>query len=526
MVKNWADHCSSDDEEDFVERIDQMDDDDEQDRPVHYDDSLDLDPNIPNIHLYQDEGNESSLTNYEDGSHHLREDALHSAAAKNVHRDYIFPSEPPFTAFIGNLAYTIKDVKTLAEKLVELVKEKLDLDLHVIEAKIIKGHNADRHRGFGYVQVETLDMLKELMRLNDKEATLAGRRIQLNTASQSNNNVVRKSRLYNRNDADTRQSNSSNRRLPYTDQNLKTYGDIDGTKFQGGRHSNKAVLKSSSEPAKDLQASGSSDAAVAVQRIPLNLKPRTKPLEPANVPLTTSEKESIEALPVSNAMKPTVSKETVNNNDHSDDKTDNNAPQVTVQQRSRASEGNQKYGTGHERGKFRGERGDRQGRSNGTVPFGKMQSRGGGGNDHRRSANLKSSNIMEEPVKKHGPNGRNQDSESEARGNESRFRNVGDRATYEGNSSVVTSTDRQNYSNRIPAKHGNKSSDRSLRRNKDAIVEKEPKTEKESRDSSQIKGSATVKKKAYSAVTETIKTDNIKNVMNSFAALESDSDSD
>ena len=45
-------------------------------------------------------------------------------------------------------------------------------------------NNKPRHRGFGYVQVETLEQLQGLMQLNEKEGVLvAGRRIQLDTAN-------------------------------------------------------------------------------------------------------------------------------------------------------------------------------------------------------------------------------------------------------------------------------------------------------------------------------------------------------
>jgi len=106
-----------------------------------------------------------------------------------------------------------------------------------------------RHRGFGYVQVETLDMLKALMQLNDGNTTLAGRKIQLDTANGGG-----------RNDRSQRKSSGS-------------FGaDVDGSKFRGGRYAN------NNRRGSNRRSNGDSSDAPA-QRPSLKLQPRTKPVE-------------------------------------------------------------------------------------------------------------------------------------------------------------------------------------------------------------------------------------------------------
>lgn len=525
-MKNWADHCSSDDDEDFAERIEQIGDDVEHDEPVHNDDSLDLCPNVENFHLYQDEDNEASTINHEDGNQHGKEKVYE----EQISRDYVFPSEPPFTAFVGNLAYTIKDANTLAEKMIELVGEKLRFDLHIVEAKIIKNPNTDRHRGFGYIQVETLDMLKELMHLNDMEATLAGRRLQLNTANQLNNNHVRKSRVNNKIDDELRRSRSSNMQQPYSDQNSKTSGNTDGTKFRGGRFSNKVVTKTSSEPAAPQQSPAAFDDGSLAQRIPLNLKPRTKPVQLANVSRNAGEKGLLEASVMNHtSMTGSVTvkgmvdlkKRNIGTSDNNSSLTEAEAEPLI---RNNGNEGNQNTGGGGERDQFRVEG---RHRANAAVSIGKLRSRNGGGNDHRRTVNPKSTGGgNEEPMAKHrfGHNSKNDGSSRESgfRGSEGRFRNGG-RATNEGNRGGVSTIDRHNYNNRISTRNGGaKNWDRSLGR---ANAEKQHKPENESQVLSLVTDSAVGKKKTYSNNNEQSKPDDTKKIMNSFAALESDSDS-
>jgi uncharacterized membrane protein YgcG len=195
MVKGWADHCSSDDEEDHKER-------------------------------------EELLKEEE----HVEAQAA-APIKERKERNYVFPSEPPFTAFVGNLAYNVVDSKELAEEITRLAKECLDVDIVVESSRIMMergGGRTDkpRHRGFGYVTVATVEQLQALMKLNDdSRAMLAGRKVQLDTANASEK---------------PRRSSGA--------------ADVDGSKFRGGKYK------------KDKKEE------VPMQRTSLNLKPRSKPV--------------------------------------------------------------------------------------------------------------------------------------------------------------------------------------------------------------------------------------------------------
>jgi len=155
-------------------------------------------------------------------------------------RTYEFPSEPPFTAFVGNLAYSIEQPQDFNDAMTKLAQDRLGLKITVTQAKVMMDRRGEKpkHRGFGYIQVETLDQLKGLMELNEVGATLAGRTIQVDTANQDNNRSSR------------RQS------------------DVDGSKFRGGR------FNSSRRPSKNQN--GTAESSAPAQRPSLKLQPRSK----------------------------------------------------------------------------------------------------------------------------------------------------------------------------------------------------------------------------------------------------------
>lgn len=214
-MRNWADHCSSDDEDDALERQQQM---------------------------LDHEGGEKD--EHAEGDRHSQEDH-HEEAPK---RTYDFPTEPPYTAFVGNLAYSIIEPEALSSELSKVVKARLGMEMNIFNARILMDRHSEtpRHRGFGYVQVETLDDLKALMDLNERGATLAGRKIQLDTANTDNNRQ--------------RRSSSSN---------------VDGSKFRGGRFSKRQSRSNGSAQ----QEQGGTPA----QRPSLKLQPRSKPVEDSSV---------------------------------------------------------------------------------------------------------------------------------------------------------------------------------------------------------------------------------------------------
>jgi hypothetical protein len=125
MVKNWADQ-SSDDEEDAKERVESLEQD---------------------LEALEQQGSPA-----DDPEHYQEEAAPAEAPAPRV---YDFPTEPPFTAFIGNVAYTINDPAVLAENMTLIAKDILNVDIVVTDARIMydKKQDPPKHRGFGYLTV-------------------------------------------------------------------------------------------------------------------------------------------------------------------------------------------------------------------------------------------------------------------------------------------------------------------------------------------------------------------------------------
>jgi len=176
-------------------------------------------------------------------------------------RVYEYPSEPPFTAYVGNLAYSLTEPDDLAAEVQALASEKLSASIRVVDARIMKDRqNNDRPRGFGYVTVETLEMLKQLMELNAAahgEPQIAGRRVSFDVSNQAGN---RRNSGYR----NSTHSNGGGRRA--------SENSIDGTKFRGGRYANQ-------NPRASASSAGSSSDDKPAQRPSLKLKPRTKPVE-------------------------------------------------------------------------------------------------------------------------------------------------------------------------------------------------------------------------------------------------------
>lgn len=190
-MKNWADHCSSDEE--------------------------DLDDNeVHNVHegSVREDLVESHDNDDNDDNEHVAGD---EDAGPPPKKEYDWPLEPPFTAYVGNLAYSINEPSMLADSLVQLAKDTLQTEVTVVDARLARSRGEpQRHRGFGYVQFETLEQLKAVVE-GLVGAKIGGRPIQLDTANQS----------YVGN------SNNNNRRSHANKQSFP-----DGSKFRGGRFNN------------------------------------------------------------------------------------------------------------------------------------------------------------------------------------------------------------------------------------------------------------------------------------------------
>ena len=74
-----------------------------------------------------------------------------------VEKTYVFPDKPPFTAFVGNLAYSLKEAEDLKSAIGELTESRLGTPINVLEARVAIDNRTGQHRGFGYLELETLD---------------------------------------------------------------------------------------------------------------------------------------------------------------------------------------------------------------------------------------------------------------------------------------------------------------------------------------------------------------------------------
>ncbi|KAJ2237282.1 Eukaryotic translation initiation factor 4B [Coemansia sp. RSA 485] len=83
-----------------------------------------------------------------------------------------FPTEPPYTAYVGNLPFNADDA---------MIRTVFPAD--VVSIRLIRNPENDKPKGFGYVKFETLDALKSAV-AQDGTAELGGRQLRINVSEQ------------------------------------------------------------------------------------------------------------------------------------------------------------------------------------------------------------------------------------------------------------------------------------------------------------------------------------------------------
>ena len=138
-MKNWADHCSSD-EESLSEEVAAALESTNIEGEAHQEEPVAEEPEPePSDH---------------------GEPETHEPPAP-VEKTYNYPTQPPFTAFVGNLAYSIDDGDKLKEALSGVITNRLGPDkVNVLNGRIATDRANGRHRGFGYVEVDTVDQVR------------------------------------------------------------------------------------------------------------------------------------------------------------------------------------------------------------------------------------------------------------------------------------------------------------------------------------------------------------------------------
>jgi RNA recognition motif-containing protein len=125
MMKSWGDDCSSDEED------------------SHHGDAVD-----DEVHPME----EPKLADKEVGGG--------GDSGASVERTYDYPNHPPYTAFVGNLSFRIKEEKELQQAVADAVLQRFGERIEVIGVRISYDRvDPTKHRGFGYVEVETLEQV-------------------------------------------------------------------------------------------------------------------------------------------------------------------------------------------------------------------------------------------------------------------------------------------------------------------------------------------------------------------------------
>jgi hypothetical protein len=261
MVKGWADHSSSEEEEEFE----------------HSTAFVELD-----APLDAGKGSDQPQIHPPDGDEH---------EAIFVERTYEYPTEPPYTAYVGNLSYSITDSPMFVDAMTKLVLEQLQVEMKFKNARMFSdpSSNYTRHRGFGYIEVETVEDLQKLMELNKCEhPAIDGRRITVDTSTQKgggHNKSHGSQNKHERRRPSNSSNNQSNNRRNSSRSITSTHSDAasEGPKFRGGRHHNNnnsySSISSTKQSDTPLTSNDAPLSASSSQRPVLKLKPRSKPID-------------------------------------------------------------------------------------------------------------------------------------------------------------------------------------------------------------------------------------------------------
>ena len=196
------------------------------------------------------------------------------------------PGGPPFTAFVGNLPFSIKS----PDDLVGEVRQLIGGDAGISRARLGKDRKTGKTGGFGYVEFDTADDLLVLLNLpNHRPPQIRGRDIKVDVAAQ------RQQPSGDRGDRGASFRGSSGRG---SRTNLSgNLDDIDGSNFRGGRGSmgrngsgrndggsnsnnNNSNRRNSNRQSSQRKDDGKSGGPPPVRQS-LKLAPRTKPAEGA-----------------------------------------------------------------------------------------------------------------------------------------------------------------------------------------------------------------------------------------------------
>ena len=72
-------------------------------------------------------------------------------------KEYDWPAEPPFTAYVGNLPYSIKDSSDLNQAIEDILQDRFQASVRIAQSRLAMDRQDNRPRGFGYLELDTVD---------------------------------------------------------------------------------------------------------------------------------------------------------------------------------------------------------------------------------------------------------------------------------------------------------------------------------------------------------------------------------
>jgi translation initiation factor 4B len=74
-------------------------------------------------------------------------------------KQFVLPDRPPYTAFVGNLAFSVTEPDQLGHFVKGLVQERFQSEIVITASRVATDRQTGKPKGFGYVEVETLDQV-------------------------------------------------------------------------------------------------------------------------------------------------------------------------------------------------------------------------------------------------------------------------------------------------------------------------------------------------------------------------------
>ena len=147
-MKSWADHCSSDEESDDG---------------IHHPARGDVPAIMENVVEEEEEVND-------EGSFHEENDGGPPPPVEGDYSHLEFPSKPPFTAHLSNLNFKIKDEEALCHHVETMVDYRYRMRgkglVHAVNARFGTDRATGSRKGFGYVDVQSLDEVSTIISLH------------------------------------------------------------------------------------------------------------------------------------------------------------------------------------------------------------------------------------------------------------------------------------------------------------------------------------------------------------------------